>query len=620
MRLRLLPLYALVAFVIAFTIGAPFASAAGCCTCTGDDPNKKICIRPGTVNGSCGNMPSASTNAAVKGLTNCTEDPICKTIADQGTCNVGPVDEISYGATGNSPVGGKIYELVTPSLNVDIPGLVFGNTAQEVDGYIEIPLFAQYVAAAYKYLTIISAIAAAVMITYGGFLYIVAASGANVKRGKTIIVDAVIGLILVTGAYVVLQTINPEALKLNAIKLKVVRPCDALNEGQCTDNGANAMQFVGVSRRSQAPSDAGSSSNQMTTGGNEYIPPASTAAFPTDLTIPIECPGRDPKYVPTKDEITGYNLGVPDNTLAIPLDADTISAYLEEQSRTGIPMGVIIGQILSETGGNKCIVQNLFKDPAKCGSADFFKYYNFGGVGCTPSQVPAGTCAHASFTPGQNPMNKSQVYAEGGCDAPDGPNKTTYNSQNKICQDACRSTTLSAYAASVDCGPKCYPQISHSSGLVNGVQVWYPSLQCSRKYNNAREFLDDHLGFARFCLPYNDSAYKFAYCIGASGYGGAGLKPAYLARVIERNCLCGSKDSTGCKRDATLEKNLATYVWREAALIQFAHTCTKFDAKKKCIDPDYFKSGPDYPGIIKALKDATHGSLDAHEYPQAIVP
>lgn len=616
------PSFALRAILLALLVlvfGAQTALAA-CCTCDLiTNPSTKTCINT-TSPGACSNLTTSSQNPNIKAqLTNCTDDPVCKGISQQGTCQVGPVEEVSYGVTAQTqppatPAGtGKTVPIIVPDLNIKIPGLVFSNVAVEEGGYVAIPIFAQYVAAVYKFLVIISAIAAAIMIVYGGFLYIVAASGANIKRGKSIIVDAVIGLILVFGVYIILNTINPELLKLDAIKISLVKP-DPYNSylGAGPDAKDN-LAFVGIT-----PGPGGITGEAGVDTDAEYAPPASTAAFPTNLTVPRSCPGRDPSFEAGKPLKGGYNFGYPASALAIPLDEETIRAYLKEQARTGVPMGVIIAQIMSETGSNKtskCIVQNLFKDPSVCGKADYIKYFNFGGVGCTGTRVPAGVCPHTAFSPGFDPNNSSKKYGEAGCDAPDGPN-ATFNKYNSACVQTCRDYgSAQALAATIDCGETCYPQISHAAAPVNGTMVWYPSVQCSRKYKNAQEFLDDHLGFARFCLPYNDSVYKFAYCIGASGYGGAGLKPAFLSEVIDRNCLCGSKDSTGCKRDFTLEKNLANHIWQEATLVKYAHTCTKFDSNKKCIDPDYFKSGPDYNAIIKALKEATHGSLDAHEFP-----
>ena len=69
----------------------------------------------------------------------------------------------------------------------------------------------------------ISFVAAAVMIVYGGFLLIVGSATPAIKRGKEIIRDALIGLLVLIGSYIILQTVNPETLALKALKVPVVK-------------------------------------------------------------------------------------------------------------------------------------------------------------------------------------------------------------------------------------------------------------------------------------------------------------------------------------------------------------------------------------------------------------
>lgn len=106
-------------------------------------------------------------------------------------------------------------------LNVKIPGLTF-TTPTESGGQLEIPFLAQYITAIYNYMIGVAILAAAVMIVYGGFRYIVGASLSDVTRGKQIITDALIGLLLLLGAFTILNTINPATTTMTALTVKPV--------------------------------------------------------------------------------------------------------------------------------------------------------------------------------------------------------------------------------------------------------------------------------------------------------------------------------------------------------------------------------------------------------------
>lgn len=206
----------------------PAASAATCCKCTASaDPKTNICIN--TAESNCQGMPAKSANAQVKTLT-CTQslDPSqCKTVAAGGICGAEPQEEFLFSspATQVDTQAGTV-QVQPPTLGISIPGLQFASVLTPVNGKLSIPFFAQYIAAVYRYLIGMSAIAAAVMIVWGGFLYIFAATGAKVRQGKTVIIDAVIGLALVLGAYVILTTLNPSLATLNSINVEAIRPVE----------------------------------------------------------------------------------------------------------------------------------------------------------------------------------------------------------------------------------------------------------------------------------------------------------------------------------------------------------------------------------------------------------
>jgi len=67
-------------------------------------------------------------------------------------------------------------------------------------------------------------VVAIVMVTWGGFRYLIGSSFEDVARGKEIIRDAIAGMLLVIGAFMILQTVNPDTLQFKPLHLKNVEP------------------------------------------------------------------------------------------------------------------------------------------------------------------------------------------------------------------------------------------------------------------------------------------------------------------------------------------------------------------------------------------------------------
>lgn len=112
--------------------------------------------------------------------------------------------------------------LVTPRLQINIPGVSFSQPAQEA-GYLNLPFLAEYIIGLSNYLVAIAGILAGIMLTIGGVQYLMAAGNksaidAALKRIK----GALIGLALVLGSYLILFTINPELVRLRTLQIKRV--------------------------------------------------------------------------------------------------------------------------------------------------------------------------------------------------------------------------------------------------------------------------------------------------------------------------------------------------------------------------------------------------------------
>ncbi len=89
---------------------------------------------------------------------------------------------------------------------------------------IRIPWVAQYLNAVYRYGVTLGSLLAVLMLMIGGVMYMM--GGLNqtmISKAKSMMSGAVLGLILLLGTYVLLNTINPNLIKLEPIKIEVVR-------------------------------------------------------------------------------------------------------------------------------------------------------------------------------------------------------------------------------------------------------------------------------------------------------------------------------------------------------------------------------------------------------------
>ena len=205
------------------------AQALICCKCypTGNI-DQAACLTDPAIQ--CGDFTSKINNPNIKGYTcDTVNEAKCKPITpDNGLCPAAPVDATAY-----VPPTGSVIKTHTPfepiipeiSQQTHIPGLQFSQQLDIQGDKVVIPFLAEYIQAVYKYLIGISVIAAAVMIVWGGFKYLLSGTITDVKVAKGIITDAVIGLVLVFSATTILYTIGGSALtNLNAVALTNIQP------------------------------------------------------------------------------------------------------------------------------------------------------------------------------------------------------------------------------------------------------------------------------------------------------------------------------------------------------------------------------------------------------------
>lgn len=112
-----------------------------------------------------------------------------------------------------------------PDLEIPIPGVSFSNVqVNDASGTrtIDVPFLAQYLAGIYAFLVGISTIIATIVFIWGGGLYLYSAgNGSQIGRAKTMMTNAVYGLILALGTYTLLRTIDPSLVTLNSLRVIV---------------------------------------------------------------------------------------------------------------------------------------------------------------------------------------------------------------------------------------------------------------------------------------------------------------------------------------------------------------------------------------------------------------
>jgi hypothetical protein len=133
--------------------------------------------------------------------------------------------------------------------------------------------FNNYIIIIFRYMLSIVVFVTTVMFIWGAFRYLIGTSMGNVGRGKEIMKDAVIGMILLLCSVAILRTINPATLNLNKIRLPMVNTKLFVQSMYCADLGAN-VSLVDVSASSETDSDQSSKTAEC---GRTYVVKNSTS-------------------------------------------------------------------------------------------------------------------------------------------------------------------------------------------------------------------------------------------------------------------------------------------------------------------------------------------------------
>ncbi len=150
------------------------------------------------------------------------------------------------------------------SIDTSIPGLA---PATSISGLIQ---------NFYSFALVIAGVLAFGAIVYGGIKYAVGhGNPSSESEGKSWIVGALLGLLLLASAYIILTTINPEITKLSIPQLPsldAARTGEGLGGGASvasSTGGASSTTPSGPGARCQAPASGGCSvANLMANGGS----------------------------------------------------------------------------------------------------------------------------------------------------------------------------------------------------------------------------------------------------------------------------------------------------------------------------------------------------------------
>lgn len=121
---------------------------------------------------------------------------------------------------------------VVPKLQIDIPTVQLSEIQVKTDEQVKegelrtvsVPWLAEYIGGIYKFGVGIAGALAAVMMMIGGFQYLTAGGdAARVSAAKKRISDALAGLLLSLGVYLILFTLNPDLVDLRSLEIQVIK-------------------------------------------------------------------------------------------------------------------------------------------------------------------------------------------------------------------------------------------------------------------------------------------------------------------------------------------------------------------------------------------------------------
>lgn len=271
------------------------------------------------------------------------------------------------------------YVPVVPSLEVAIPGVSFKGSEVGISNdpggqKAQMPFLGQYIGGVYNYLIGIGVITASVMLIYGGFLYIIGATFTQISKGKSVIQDALIGLVLLFASWTILHTLNPNTLKFASISIDVIDE-DPFSLGQYSFSPPVGAAPIPAMTTPSAPAPSGTETTPVK-------PPAGTGGTPAPVG-----PESAPQPIKVNTDSASIAKDVIEGAKLAGVNPCTILAICNQETRlrsvwNGIqggtpkekagyfgPCGVGLSFIQKDcAAGKKC---NLFTDQIRAQFPDF---------------------------------------------------------------------------------------------------------------------------------------------------------------------------------------------------------------------------------------------------------
>ena len=124
----------------------------------------------------------------------------------------------------------------TPQIEIPFSS-ISGKTAvgsPDKDGFVVSDLLARYVKAIYDYGIMVGGILAALMLMAGGIIWLTSGGDSSkVSKAKDIITGSVTGVVILMGAYFILNTINPDLMKMKGVKMIVAQNVETITTTCC---------------------------------------------------------------------------------------------------------------------------------------------------------------------------------------------------------------------------------------------------------------------------------------------------------------------------------------------------------------------------------------------------
>lgn len=155
--------------------------------------------------------------------------------------------------TSTTPADKPQKATITPTLNVDIPGVTFTSTVSGPCSSnpgatcLKSNFLSDYLTGIYQFLIGSSVTIAIVMVMIGGLQYALSlGDDGKIKEAKKRIINATTGLVMLLGVYLILYSVNPQLTLLKMVELQNV-PEEGIGNNEVTDAADATASYPAVS-------------------------------------------------------------------------------------------------------------------------------------------------------------------------------------------------------------------------------------------------------------------------------------------------------------------------------------------------------------------------------------